>query len=398
MLLYNLNHYGGMKLGLNIFRTVPQSSYIRKLPQFYQEILSAWRKISVDALLPPNNRTDILHQPLFHNPFILDENQSVLYNKDFIEGEFIYVGDICYEMIPYCFPAQEIYDIIVALNPYSRVKLGDIDNYLSHILHCIPQSWCDMIISQDKIVSTQPVENLLLRLKSGDSWVDARTLTAKCASLFLRCAIDCTPKGQQYWYNLYPEISFKNRWNGVDGGIKANIDADLDFKILHNILYTNDRLYKYKMIDSPLCSLCNLEVETVHHLFIHCPRIHNFWTWLTSKLKPISSVHCWEEATLLGLDLPRKNYERVLIDFLFNSYKTVIWSTRIAIAKNVNRCYNIDIPLYYHNSLKKKINLIYHYYSKRHEVSKFWGIFDQGESPIILLRHDEGNYTYIFDW
>ena len=130
------------------------------------------------------------------------------------------------------------------------------------------------------------------------------------------------------------------------------------------------------MIDSPLCSLCNLEVETVHHLFIHCSLVHDFWTWLTSKIRPISSVRCWEETTLLGLDLPRKKYERVLIDFLFNSYKTVIWSTRIAIAKSVNRCYNIDIPLYYHNSLKKKINLIYHYYSKRHEVSELWGIFD----------------------
>ena len=351
----------------------------------------------MSALPPPKTRTDILFQPLSHNPFILNDDGQVLFNREFIDGGYTYVSDIFYEIIPHSLPALEIYDNIVALNPETRITYVDICKHLSHILDCIPQEWCTKIFSDDKIVSTQVTENLSLRIKVGDAWEDAGGLTAKRASLLLRLAGATVPKGQQFWQNYFPQIGFKSRWPGVYGGIKDNLDADLDFKILHNILFTNDRLYKYKMISSPLCSLCNSEEETVHHLFIHCPITHIFWSTLTSKVGTIISVSCWEEATLLGLDLPKKNCEGVLINFLLNIYKKTIWNTRIAILKSDNSHCNIDIPLFFHNSLKKKLNLIYHYFKKIHKLHKFWGIFDQGEISVILTRHEDCSYEYIFD-
>ena len=50
----------------------------------------------------------------------------------------------------------------------------------------------------------------------------------------------------------------------------TTIDSSLrsfQYKILNNILYLNDRLYKFKVVPSPLCSLCNLENESLIHLF-----------------------------------------------------------------------------------------------------------------------------------
>ena len=38
--------------------------------------------------------------------------------------------------------------------------------------------------------------------------------------------------------------------------------------VLNNILYLNNRLHKFGYVESPLCSLCNSETETMTHLFL----------------------------------------------------------------------------------------------------------------------------------
>ena len=35
------------------------------------------------------------------------------------------------------------------------------------------------------------------------------------------------------------------------------------YKILNNILYLNNRLHKFGYVESPLCSFCNSETETM---------------------------------------------------------------------------------------------------------------------------------------
>ena len=44
----------------------------------------------------------------------------------------------------------------------------------------------------------------------------------------------------------------------------------MQFQILHRIIATNKYLYKLKLIDSPVCSFCKQEVETIEHLFFEC--------------------------------------------------------------------------------------------------------------------------------
>ena len=39
------------------------------------------------------------------------------------------------------------------------------------------------------------------------------------------------------------------------------------YKILNNILYLNNRLYRFGFIEIPFCSLCNRETESILYLF-----------------------------------------------------------------------------------------------------------------------------------
>ena len=54
---------------------------------------------------------------------------------------------------------------------------------------------------------------------------------------------------------------------------KCTIDSHtriFQYKILNNILYLNDRLFKMNLVESQMCSFCIGEKETVEHLFLNC--------------------------------------------------------------------------------------------------------------------------------
>ena len=42
------------------------------------------------------------------------------------------------------------------------------------------------------------------------------------------------------------------------------------YKILNNILYLNEGLFKFNIVDSPLCSLCGAYNKSIKHLFCTC--------------------------------------------------------------------------------------------------------------------------------
>ena len=52
----------------------------------------------------------------------------------------------------------------------------------------------------------------------------------------------------------------------------------LQYKILNNVLYLNQKLFKFKSVSSPLCSFCYSEDETPIHLFYSCSQVKSLWS------------------------------------------------------------------------------------------------------------------------
>ena len=50
------------------------------------------------------------------------------------------------------------------------------------------------------------------------------------------------------------------------------------YKILNNILYLNNRLFKMNIVNSELCSFCQTEAETIIHLLCSCRKVKQLWT------------------------------------------------------------------------------------------------------------------------
>ena len=100
------------------------------------------------------------------------------------------------------------------------------------------------------------------------------------------------------------------------------------YKILNNILYLNERLFKFNVVDSPLCSLCGAYNELIKHLFCTCTVTQRLWHQLKSLLYESISFPILEPKTVI-LGLPSEttsNY--ILINHIILSYKWFIFLKR----------------------------------------------------------------------
>ena len=96
------------------------------------------------------------------------------------------------------------------------------------------------------------------------------------------------------------------------------------YKVLNNILYLNKSLYKMKLADTPVCTFCQREEETINHLLKECEYSKTLWNdiqnWLEGDLPNIKS---W--SVVLGF-VERQFYGR-MENFLLLLLKDLFIST-----------------------------------------------------------------------
>ena len=114
-------------------------------------------------------------------------------------------------------------------------------------------------------------------------------MTSKNAYTKLHKSVTSPPTSQKSLANL---LQFDN----VDWGKihlfprQTTIESSLQsfwYKMLTNTLYLNGRLFKFCIAESPLCSQCIQEKESIIHLFVTCPITHNLWEELCAWLSDL---------------------------------------------------------------------------------------------------------------
>ena len=101
------------------------------------------------------------------------------------------------------------------------------------------------------------------------------------------------------------------------------------FKLLSNILYLNERPFKFNVIRSPLYSLCSLVNEIVAHLFCECKETVRTWkhlkTW-TNRYMNLQRIY--PESMLLGISQERSH------DFALKSHLLLMFKCHIYLNKD----------------------------------------------------------------
>ena len=137
------------------------------------------------------------------------------------------------------------------------------------------------------------------------------------------------PTSQTYFENLFS--SFKPDWKSIYLlPRRVTLDANLrmfQYKLLNNVLYLNNMLFRFKKVDSPLCSYCNEEEETPLHLFHSCLKIKQLWKKLRKYFsKFINILHSTPQSSVLGIF--DNNQHSELINHLLLIFKFYIYSAR----------------------------------------------------------------------
>ena len=80
------------------------------------------------------------------------------------------------------------------------------------------------------------------------------------------------PTAQQKLTEKYSETSIN--WEKVYSlAFRTTLDSKLrefQYKILNNIVFTNDKLFRFGLSQSPNCTFCNEEPESIEHLLSRC--------------------------------------------------------------------------------------------------------------------------------
>ena len=79
-----------------------------------------------------------------------------------------------------------------------------------------------------------------------------------------------------------------------------------------------------KVISSPLCSFCNLENETIEHLFWNCTFTQDFWNQLRRELTMFDFSLLTEKSVILGI----LSKESVLFNHILVIAKKSIYLSR----------------------------------------------------------------------
>ena len=82
---------------------------------------------------------------------------------------------------------------------------------------------------------------------------------------------------EQRWERIFgKELPWRNIWRLIRLSKASPLAKQLHFKILHNTIFTENKLWIMKCSDG-ICRCCKEDTETIEHLFWACPNAFKVW-------------------------------------------------------------------------------------------------------------------------
>jgi len=170
---------------------------------------------------------------------------------------------------------------------------------LSSLIKCIPEVWKNHIFD-----------------KQNDDFDEKQLKLLKTSVVYRqKIVILATPPSSKTFFKTQFDLSDGNfsDFSGIPfiSTFYTKLRA-FQFKINHNILYTNEKLHKIGYEDSPLCRMCEGNIETLKHLFFDCEKLKSFWEKTTDHfLKPFGIKSLNHENVIFGI-IPNEKLNNVV--------------------------------------------------------------------------------------
>lgn len=364
---------------------------LAKLPYVYQEMLSAWYEITENIEFNFSYR-DILNQPLFYNPKVKYKN-DMLYFKSYIDAGIVKIKDITYEKKPGFLRVFEIKDIVLEKCPNATER--SIETAYTIIKHSIPLEWFQML--QKSNVQKLNTEAVMCILHLDEKHFPLGSCRTNFLYQILLSKISQLPISCIYWQDLFSDFDLLKSATVTFLNIKLPDMIDLDFRILHNVIYTNKILVKIGYVDTEKCNYCQLS-EDLTHLFFTCKRIEKFISFLSYEIEnicryiPNSIINRmnYKQLLLLGYTDKSKLCNFYFLNLFLSQARLCIFKTR---GLYIQTGKEIELISYFKFCLEKNIGYIHSYYKN----CKRLDIFEKNILSLNSLISRE-NESLKFNW
>lgn len=262
------------KIGSNFLFFYMDITTLKQLPinqsilsPFYIEIMKSWLTYKHTLEKKPTSYWEIRKQILFGNKYILFQNKTLMY-KSWIDSGILFVNDVINN------EGNIDHNVILS-------KLRNKANWISEtekLKKAIPSNWKTVLKTEQsrlsKVKTTLTFNTQITASLQNNRTIYRRLLKQQVIKPYL-------PK---YW-----ETKLNNHdidWNTIYLQINKLHDnrfKQFRYKLLNNIINTNENLYKWKVINSPRCCFCN-EYDDLDHFFITCPILDTLWLHVGEKL------------------------------------------------------------------------------------------------------------------
>ena len=151
--------------------------------------------------------------------------------------------------------------------------------------NAIPRKWRSLI-KANSYCAPLPLERTLFQITVAGKLVDLLDVTSKMVHNEFRSHNQTPPTAKAKLMSRYPNLSIE--WKRLYSlAFETTRDTKLrefQYKLLNLIIFTNKKLYQFKMVETPLCAFCNKEEKSLEHLLYFCKPSRYFWKELYRSL------------------------------------------------------------------------------------------------------------------
>lgn len=308
LLTDNLEKWGNEKIWFLKKEGLQKISY--SFNDFWKCVIKAWGELQNNHTTAPN---DILAQPIWLNDKIKIDRKMV-WRKSWMEKGIYFVNDLLND--------NGIF--MSGIDLESNYSLWDVMT-LNSLISAIPTEWKTAIKHSQKQLR---IKNENLELLKETKKKISKIFYVK----YIKSLTEVPAKARKRWEeSIETEISeetlsqaFKTSHNTT----RNTKLITLQYKLLHRITTTNSKLYKFKLLETELCSFCGETKETIIHLFYFCSQIRNLWIQLNDLIIAKLNVSILDTKTVfLGYCLVTDPYNKT-INLLILLLKQYIYDSR----------------------------------------------------------------------
>lgn len=363
-----LNKCGHMKIGPDILWMKLKPKMITGIPEFYKEVLEAWTEFLPNVCIKPIRRLEFLMQPLFLNENIVYRGKELFF-KHWINAGFKTIRDVLYEVREGFLPVQAIYDEVK--NIENHVNRNALKKQYDQIKEAIPKEW---IINIEKQGKDSEEDKMKVFLKAKGDKEPFYLSHIRTFYVLFRNSVFKEPAGNKFWKKVFIKLEEEDLWRNLR---KWHIDVkmeNLDFYIRHNIIFSEEKLYKCGMTGDALCKVCCEKNEGILHMFLSCKELIIFRdkmknlikSLLGDKMDVIEDEQSWNCVFLFGMNEKSDNQNVINLFLIVARY--AIWCRR-NVAREKNK--KLGLWIYFKKKLEDYIRTLESYFNAEGKMYVF---------------------------